>query len=683
MRLRTAIVLAVVITGVVRWTPLRGLTTLQAPQPQTFRTGTDAVVVDVSVRDGNRAVTGLRADDFVVTDNGVRQRLESVEAAAVPIDVTLVVDVSGNSRGAWEARRSTAHAADVIRRETSNVRALLRPEDRIRVLAVDTHVQQVVSLQNASAALPALTVEAGGLSSLYEALVAALLQPVQPARRHVVIASTKGLDTVSSINAAAVRAVAEQSDALFHVVLQQTANDNEAALSAWQCAVIGLCWPSRSFWVPHDWRMMTRLGEGTLLGALPAPYRLLPDGEAIASGAEATGGALHRTQLVAEPTLASTFRKAFEDFRSSYVLRYTLQGVAQGGWHTIDVSVPGKRNYTVRGRKGYLVETTEPPPSLPALPAQLRSVADFTTAYERGAFRQVASSLRQLANPADLLRDFQEAGNPWPGNPRREAALILELAEPGLFASRRETRQAAVEAMDRFSRLIRHPLEPDLFERYWHFALLTTLEGTLRPALTEIYVERALARFPDEPRFVLSRAIASDQQSIARGAGTTALDATTPTGEQQARVRERYEAAIALPATAVEARIRFAWFLHRIGQFEEAAQHLRTAAQQPIQDTSLRYLQLLFSGYTSWALNRQDEAIAHYRSAMQTLPAAQSARVALMNALVLRGDPAEAEGLAQHVQTEVSTDMDPWWMYWQGQYRLQPQAMARVRELSR
>ena len=68
---------------------------------------------------------------------------------------------------------------------------------------------------------------------------------------------------------------------------------------------------------------------------------------------------------------------------------------------------------------------------------------------------------------------------------------------------------------------------------------------------------------------------------------------------------------------------------------------------------------------------------------MQTLPAAQSARVALMNALVLRGDPAEAEGLAQHVQTEVSTDMDPWWMYWQGQYRLQPQAMARVRELSR
>jgi Tfp pilus assembly protein PilF len=162
-----------------------------------------------------------------------------------------------------------------------------------------------------------------------------------------------------------------------------------------------------------------------------------------------------------------------------------------------------------------------------------------------------------------------------------------------------------------------------------------------------------------------------------------AQDNTTATGELQARVRGRYEAAIALPSTAVEARIRFAWFLYRIGEFEKAVEQLRTAAEQPIQDTSLRYLHQLFSGYISWALNRQDEAIAHYRSARQTLPAAQSARVALMNALVLRGDAAAAEHLAQQVQIETDIEMDPWWMYWQGQYRLQPQAMARVRELSR
>ena len=37
----------------------------------------------------------------------------------------------------------------------------------------------------------------------------------------------------------------------------------------------------------------------------------------------------------------------------------------------------------------------------------------------------------------------------------------------------------------------------------------------------------------------------------------------------------------------------------------------------------------------------------------------------------------------EQVQTESSAELDPWWMYWQGQYRMHPAAMARVRELSK
>src|SRR5688500_20172103 len=44
----------------------------------TFRSGTDAVTVDVSVRDGARVVTGLRAADFEVLDNGVPQDVAAV-----------------------------------------------------------------------------------------------------------------------------------------------------------------------------------------------------------------------------------------------------------------------------------------------------------------------------------------------------------------------------------------------------------------------------------------------------------------------------------------------------------------------------------------------------------------------------------------------------------------------------
>jgi hypothetical protein len=55
-----------------------------------------------------------------------------------------------------------------------------------------------------------------------------------------------------------------------------------------------------------------------------------------------------------------------------------------------------------------------------------------------------------------------------------------------------------------------------------------------------------------------------------------------------------------------------------------------------------------------------------------------------MNALSLAGNRAEAESLSEQIQSDRgNTTMDPWWMYWQGHYRLHPQAMARLREMAR
>jgi hypothetical protein len=81
--------------------------------------------------------------------------------------------------------------------------------------------------------------------------------------------------------------------------------------------------------------------------------------------------------------------------------------------------------------------------------------------------------------------------------------------------------------------------------------------------------------------------------------------------------------------------------------------------------------------------DRRDEAAHAYRAALAVAPAAQSARVALMNTLLASGDRAGAAALAEEVEIETSTAIDPWWIYWQGQYRFFPAAMARVRELSR
>ena len=117
---------------------------------QTFRSGIDAVMVDVSVRADGKNVTGLRVDDFVLTDNGVRQRIESVEATAVPLDVTLVVDLSGNPRRPWiERRPDPKRIASALEEEVGEVARILRPIDRIRLLTVDRYVKQVFPLQAA------------------------------------------------------------------------------------------------------------------------------------------------------------------------------------------------------------------------------------------------------------------------------------------------------------------------------------------------------------------------------------------------------------------------------------------------------------------------------------------------------------------------------------------------------
>jgi hypothetical protein len=119
-----------------------------------------------------------------------------------------------------------------------------------------------------------------------------------------------------------------------------------------------------------------------------------------------------------------------------------------------------------------------------------------------------------------------------------------------------------------------------------------------------------------------------------------------------------------------------------MGRSSEALAHIEEADVDSA-EASLRYLRHLLSGHLLVALRRPDDAAVAYRTARAIVPTAQSAQVALMNSLIDRGDRGGAEALAEQIQAAPSTELDPWWMYWQGQYRLYGQAMARVREMGR
>src|SRR5687767_13348336 len=85
----TAAVIAVMIApyGTVVIPPVRAQGA--AEQRPTFRASADAVRIDVSVRRNGRPVSGLRANDFDVRDNGVAQTVTDLSFEAGAIDVSV------------------------------------------------------------------------------------------------------------------------------------------------------------------------------------------------------------------------------------------------------------------------------------------------------------------------------------------------------------------------------------------------------------------------------------------------------------------------------------------------------------------------------------------------------------------------------------------------------------------
>src|SRR5687768_13977095 len=64
-----------------------------------FRSGTDAVRVDVLARRGHEPIIGLTAADFELRDSGVVQEIRAVSTEEVPVTLLLALDTSKSVQG--------------------------------------------------------------------------------------------------------------------------------------------------------------------------------------------------------------------------------------------------------------------------------------------------------------------------------------------------------------------------------------------------------------------------------------------------------------------------------------------------------------------------------------------------------------------------------------------------------
>ncbi|MEZ5356314.1 MAG: VWA domain-containing protein [Bryobacteraceae bacterium] len=93
-----------------------------------FRSDVSLVRVDVQVLDrANRAVAGLDAQDFILTEAGRPRQIRNFVSEQMPVDVLFLLDVSGSMRVNIERVATASHQAFQV----------LGPDDRVAVMVFD------------------------------------------------------------------------------------------------------------------------------------------------------------------------------------------------------------------------------------------------------------------------------------------------------------------------------------------------------------------------------------------------------------------------------------------------------------------------------------------------------------------------------------------------------------------
>jgi len=296
-----------------------------------FRSGVDGVTVVVSVHRGNQPIAGLTSSDFELKDNGVAQEISSISAEKVPLDLTLLLDLSSSVDGPQLQRLKTA----VI-----DTAALLRPDDRIRLVAISQVLHEVFSLRPKGAAMLLDGLSAEGATSLYDGMAATMMRPSEPGRRQLIVAFTDGHDSTSIIDETAAKAIARITDSVVDVVVPVAGGDAPA---------------QRRLAQPRGSLDSLMTGDNIVAGKDVAPFSA---GAAdapppvLADLVRPTAGQV--IALTGSDSVSGVFKAMLDDFRASYVLRYVAQGVQEEGWHEISIAVKKHGRYDIRARRGYM-----------------------------------------------------------------------------------------------------------------------------------------------------------------------------------------------------------------------------------------------------------------------------------------------------------------------------------------
>jgi len=187
------------------------LVTLRPPGEIATEVSPQLMRVNASVTDRNgRAIHDMRVSDFLVYEDGSERKIVNVTPTSEPFNLVLLLDVSG----------SVEERIDFIRKAARDFLNTASPQDRISIISFRDDIQIISGFSTDRSLLSKKLdeIDAGGATSLYDAIAYTLVDTLKPLRgeRTAIVVLSDGDDNKSFVPFPAILEATIESGALIY-----------------------------------------------------------------------------------------------------------------------------------------------------------------------------------------------------------------------------------------------------------------------------------------------------------------------------------------------------------------------------------------------------------------------------------------------------------------------------------
>ena len=305
-----------------------------------FTTAVDLISVTATVTDRQgRFVSGLRAEDFVISENGTAQAISQFEAERVPVSLGLVVDTSGSMAG---EKMAAAQAA--VGRFVDD---LLGPRDEVFLYRFNSRPILVQGWtddrQTIARRLGAVRPDGG--TAMYDAVAEAVPLAADGSRaKKAIVLISDGNDTDSLVSLRELRQQIRESEVMVYAIGIGAGSARAGAPRTLPIPIPG----GPPIRIPWPGRTPAPGGTGSARTATDSV-----NAEALREITDDSGG---RSAIIdGVRGLDAATAGIADELSQQYFLGYVSTLPKDGRWHTIEVRLR-RGDYVVRARKGYVAD---------------------------------------------------------------------------------------------------------------------------------------------------------------------------------------------------------------------------------------------------------------------------------------------------------------------------------------